>query len=137
MGKEARTDKWNNMTRIRQLCGRAAETGANMWSACTSASSLVALVIHYIWWALKHEEVAPGSVTGEWLDAKKDGTPGVVAKVLCKALLVSHIRSIVEELPAESSLRKELVSVLEKFENYTCFDAAFTQEIRETEGGPC
>ena len=127
-GKEVLTDKWNNMTRILQSCGRAAETGAAMWSESASTSSLCALVIHYIWWALKHEVVAPGSVTGDWLECAKDGTPGVVNLVLCKALLVSHISSIVAELPESSSLRQELVSVLTKFENYACFDAAFVSE---------
>ena len=47
---------------------------------------------------------------------------------LCKSLLVSHTSSIVAELSAESGLRKEMVSVLAKFENYACFDAAFNSE---------
>ena len=53
--------------------------------------------------------------------------------VLCKALLVSHVSSIVAELSAESGLRKEMVSVLAKFKNYACFDAAFNKT--EAEGG--
>ena len=44
-GKEVLTDKWNNMTRIIQICGKAADT-ASMWSDCTSTSALVALVPH-------------------------------------------------------------------------------------------
>ena len=43
-------------------------------------------------------------------------------------MLVSHIKGIVEGFPAGSSLRRELVSVLEKFEDYACFDDAFTNE---------
>ena len=109
------------MTRMLQACSGHAEAAGAMWSGRTSTSSLHALVIHYTWWALKHKKVAPGGVTREWLECKKDGTPGTVNVVLCKALLVSHIGSIVAELPESSTLRQELVSVLTKFENYTCF----------------
>ena len=63
-----------------------------------------------------------------WLLKKTDGTPGTVNLVLCKALLVSHIAIAVAELPESSTLRQELASVLEKFQNYTCFDAAFNSE---------
>ena len=127
-GKKVLTEKWDHMTRMLQACSGHAEAAGAMWSGSTSTSSLCALVIHYIWWALKHKKVAPGGVTREWLECKKDGTPGTVNVVLCKALLVSHIGSIVAELPESSTLRQELVSVLTKFENYTCFDAAFHSE---------
>ena len=105
-GKEVLTDKWNNMTRIMQLCGKAAEA-ASMWSDGTSTSALIALVVRYISWALEHEEVRPSEVTVDWLDQKRDGTPGVVTLVMLKALLVSHIRSIAAELPT----REELLQV--------------------------
>merc|ERR1711923_330651 len=99
-----------------------------MWSGSTSTSSLFAHVVHFLWWALEHEEVTPAEVTMAWLLKKTDGTPGVVDLVLCKALLVSHIAIAVAELPESSTLRQELASVLEKFQNYTCFDAAFNSE---------
>ena len=61
-GKEVLTDKWNVMARILQTCSKAAET-ANMWSDGTSTSVLVAMVVHYLTWALKHEVVTPAGVT--------------------------------------------------------------------------
>ena len=108
-GKEVLTDKWNVMARILQTCSKAAET-ANMWSDGTSTSVLVAMVVHYLTWALKHEVVTPGAVTESWLDQKKDGTPGVVTMVLCKALLVSHIST------TENQRRKKITVHLETFQ---------------------
>merc|ERR1711923_518673 len=82
-----------------------------------------------MWWELKHEEATLAQVTKDWLlGRKEDGTPGTVNVVLCKALLVSQIAANVAELPESSTLRKELASVLEKFQNYTCFDAALNRE---------
>ncbi len=109
-GKEVLTDKWNNMTRIMQICSKAAEA-ASMWSDGTSTSVLIALVVRYIYWALEHEEVNPSNVTVEWLEKKRDGTPGVVTLVLLKALLVSHVRGIAAELPEAGQTRKELLKV--------------------------
>ena len=126
-GKGVFTDKWNNVTQVLQACSGHVEQAGTMWSESTSSSSLFALVVHYLWWALKHEEVTPAQVTKEWLLKKDDGTPGTVNLVLCKALLVSQIAANVAELPESSTLRQELASVLEKFQNYTCFDAAFQQ----------
>ena len=109
-GKDVLTDKWNNMTRIMQICGKAAEA-ASMWSDGTSTSDLIGLVVRYIAWALENEEVSPSNVTGEWLEKKRDGSPGVVTLVLLKALLVSHIRGIVAELPTEGHTHKEMQQV--------------------------
>ena len=65
-------------------------------------------------------------ITLEQLDCRKGGTPGVVTTVLCKGLLVSHVRGIVSELSAGSGVRKDMGEALAKFENYVCFDAACT-----------
>ena len=109
-GKEVLTDKWNNMTRIIQVCGKAAEA-ASMWSDGTSTSALIGLVVRYVSWALEHEEVSPHNVTLDWLEKKKDGTLGVVTMVLLKALLVSHIRGMAAELPEAGHTCKEMQKV--------------------------
>ena len=82
-----------------------------MWSDGTSTSALIGLVVRYVSWALEHEEVSPKDVTLEWLEKKRDSTPGVVTLVLLKALLVSHIRDMAAELPEEGHMRKEMQKV--------------------------
>ena len=82
-----------------------------MWSDGTSTSNLIGLVVRYVSWALAHEEVMPHNVTLEWLEKKRDSTPGVVTVVLLKALLVSHIRGMAAELPEEGHTRKEMQKV--------------------------
>ena len=67
--------------------------------------------MRYVSWALEHEEVSPKDVTLEWLEKKRDSTPGVVTLVLLKALLVSHIRDMAAELPEEGHMRKEMQKV--------------------------
>ena len=107
------------------MCGTPAEP-APMWSDGTLTPVLIALVLKYLLWALKHEEVTPAKLSVEWLDQKKDGSPGAVAMVLAKALLVCHIQSITDELPEESHVRKEInqVWVLPRCSSIPCLPCA-------------
>ena len=112
-GKEVLTDKWNNMTRIMQMCGKAAEA-ASMWSDGN----------------LRYFDVRPdriGGATHRLGTGARGGQPqqrhgGMVGEEarrhtwgrdvgLAESLLVSHIRGHVAELPAEGHTHKEMKQV--------------------------
>ena len=53
-GKDVLTGKWNNLSRLLQLCGKEVEIGGKMWDDAKT-SQLVSFVLDYMWWALESQ----------------------------------------------------------------------------------
>ncbi len=128
-GRELLTGKYNNLNRVLQLCNQEVDKVPKMWN-CT-CSELLQHVLHYIEWVLDHHNVQPTNITVEWLDKARDGTIGCVHKVLAKVQLVHHCRSLVRDAPPESKTREELLKVLDCFNSYRTYIAAFDASTLE------
>ena len=123
-GRDALNSKWNNLNRLLQLCCKEAEGASQMWNGLT-ASDLVSHVLEHITWALENDEVQTSSITQEWLDKARNGTPGCVARVLAKLQLVANCEGLVAELPATSKTKATLECVLKHFVSYGSYNKAF------------
>ena len=133
-GQDVLTAKYNNLTRIIQICNKEVDSCPKMWPDA-DASTLLGHVLDYIAWALTHEVVKPQGVTVEWLDKSRDGTPGCVQRVFAKAQCVEHFRGVAEEFPTEGATRAELLKVLRYFRSYAAYGQAFGSASTPAGGG--
>ena len=131
-GKDAFTSKYNNLNRVVQLCAKEMDTAARMWDSA-STPVLVRHIVFYIMWLLEHEKMAASSMTQEWLDKSRDGSPGCVVKVLAKMQLILQMKALATELPEDSPTRKDTMTVLANFTNYEVFSKSFEATDNEEE----
>jgi len=122
-GREVLTGKFSNLSRLFQACGKEYDTAPRMWPGA-STPGLVSLVVHYIRFQLEQKDMSPATVTVEWLDKRRDGTPGAIATTLAKAQLVHHARALISDLPDEKH-KAELSGLLDRFASYKVYGDAF------------
>ncbi len=122
-GKDVLTGKYHVLTRLLQICGKEVDTAPQIWSA--TCSFLVTQVLTYITWALEHDQVSPAGITVEWLDKSRSGSVGACLRTLAKCQLVSHVTSMVEQLPEESKARTEMLDIMKHFTSYRAYAQAF------------
>jgi hypothetical protein len=131
-GREVLTGKFNNLNRLFQSCAKEYDTAPRMWPGA-STPGLVRLVVHYVMFQLEHKDMSPSMVTVEWLDKRRDGTPGAIATTLAKALLVQHARGLVADLSADGP-QKELLDLLSRFETFKTYSDTFLSSKATAEG---
>ena len=134
-GKDVLTSKWNNLSRLLQLCGKEIEVACKMWNDA-KPSHLISLVLQYLSWALQHQAISPSTVTVEWLDKTRDGTPGAVFQVLAKNQMVKHCERLVGELPPGTRTKTNLESVIAKFQGHASYNIAFSTASTRGDDGP-
>ena len=121
-GRDALTGGYSKLQRLVNLCAKEAD------HAGEPCNDLVLYVLQYMRFALKFEQIDARTITIEWMDKSKDGTPGMVTTVLARRAVILYVQALVEDLRRAGvapSILSEMDQVLPFFMDPESYEAKF------------